>query len=228
MIVCVSRSSWRTAVEKTSTSVRLAAAASSWPRCSVRFSKWASFVSLHQQHTFSTLCVLLLVVRLHRTTSFAHNIFRISTHTVWEIAHGLLYPQTCIYLCAQKYKPPYTHTHEYTHSIPVSMKAAIMFSNCAARSSLFSDAPRPHWAPFSLIYCLWEAHCTEKEMLCPRPLQIDVPFSFVFTCLNGRIGLHSTPDWPLLLPVGRETEFLAQFKLICPFHLLMSFCSWRI
>lgn len=91
------------------------------------------------------------------------------------------------------------------------MKAAIMFSNCAAGSSLFSDAPRPHWAPFSLIYRHWEAHCAEKEMLCPRPLQIDVPFSFVFTCLNGQVGLRSAPDWPLLLPVGSEMAFLAQF-----------------
>lgn len=37
------------------------------------------------------------------------------------------------------------------------MKAAIMLSNCAAGSSLFSDAPRPHRAPLCLIYCLWEA-----------------------------------------------------------------------
>lgn len=103
------------------------------------------------------------------------------------------------------------------------MKAAIMLSNCAAGSSLFSDAPRPHRAPFCLIYCLWEAQCTEKEMLCPRPLQIDVPFSFVFTCLNGWVGFSSAPDWPLLLPVRRETTFLAEFLTDVPFSSVTFF-----
>lgn len=97
------------------------------------------------------------------------------------------------------------------------MKAAIVLSKCAAGSSLFSDAPRPHWAPLSLIHCLWETHCAEKETLRPRPLWIDVPFSFVFTCLNGRVGLSSAPDWPLLLPVGRETALLAHFLTDVPF-----------
>lgn len=38
--------------------------------------------------------------------------------------------------------------HKYTQPLTVKMKAAIMPCNCAARSSLFSDAPRPHGAPF--------------------------------------------------------------------------------
>lgn len=94
-----------------------------------------------------------------------------------------------------------TNTNMHRHILkvhkfpsPVKMKAAIMLSNCAAGSSLFSDAPHPHSNPFSLIHRLCEAHCAEKEMLCSRPLQIDVPFSFVFTCLNGRVGLGSAAD----------------------------------
>lgn len=38
--------------------------------------------------------------------------------------------------------------HKYTQPLTVKMKATIMPCNCAARSSLFSDAPRPHGAPF--------------------------------------------------------------------------------
>lgn len=52
---------------------------------------------------------------------------------------------------------------KYAHFLLVKMKAAIMLSNCAGGTSLFSGAPRPHWNPFSLIYGLWEAHCARKR-----------------------------------------------------------------
>lgn len=64
LIVFVSRSSLRTAAEKTSTSAPSAAAASSWPRCCARFSKWASSVSLHQCTPPLLPSVLWLVVPL--------------------------------------------------------------------------------------------------------------------------------------------------------------------
>lgn len=95
---------------------------------------------------------------------------------------------------------------KYTRSYSAPKKAAIILSNGAAGSSLFSDAPRSHRVPFSLIYCLWEAKCAEKETPCSHRLPIDVPFSFVSTRSNGQV---SDADCHLLLAVGSETPFAA-------------------
>lgn len=128
----------------------------------------------------------------------------VSIYTV-ENSSGTALPRDVYMHKNRNISPTQPHTYTYTTFLPITMKAAIILSNCAARSSLFSDAPCLHWAPFSV----WEAHCAEDEPLCPHSLQMDVPFSFVFTCLNRRVGLRSAPDWPPWLPVGRETAFFA-------------------
>ncbi len=107
---------------------------------------------------------------LSHLTSSTHHIFRMSLYTVGKqveksSSQTNLPTEMHIFMCTK-----IQTTLKYTHSLPVKMKAAIMLSNCAAGSSLFSDAPRPHRAPFGLICRLWEADCAEKEMLCPRPL----------------------------------------------------------
>lgn len=207
LIVCVCRSSWRTAVEKTNTSVLLAAAASSWPRCCVRFSKWASSVSLHER----TLPPRSSVLLPHHTSLYLQYLQNELNSEDRRNNNNKKTLKDCL-SDRDAYTSAHTNTNIHRHikctcSLLVKMKAAIMLGNCAGGTSLFSDAPRPHWNPFSLIYRLWEAQCAEKEMLCTRPLQFDVPFSFVFTYLNGQVGLGFAPVWPLLLPVGRETAF---------------------
>ncbi len=118
LIVCVSRLSWRTAVERTSMSVRLAAAASSWPRCSVRFWKWASFVSLHQHththaHTPSTLSVL--EVPLHLTSLVLLTISSQWAYRQWENSSSVTALSTEMHIPMCTKIQTSTHILTWTH-----------------------------------------------------------------------------------------------------------------
>lgn len=202
----VCRLSWRTAAERTSTSVRLGAAASSSPRCSVRFSKWASFVSLQQQqytHTHTHLPYGSYYLQKKglgecfthtQAYSFVSNSTNMWTHIVTSpyVPSLLRWRQpscTVIVLPGVHYLAMHlTPLSPFQHDIPPQGD-----SLCRERDAVPTSTP--NWC--ALFICLYLFKCVSWSQCCSR----------------------LTPA----APCGEgDGIFSSVFKTMCPFPLLMS------